>query len=112
MYVVFFYILKSCLLRSTIDFYAAINFGSTGAISAAFLARDNGYWSAYLVPTCIFVLVPFVLLAGKKNYIMTPPRGSILLEVGGRLLVYLYAITINSSDYACHWLRNGPSLVN
>lgn len=61
-------------------FYAAINFGSTGAISAAFLARDNGYWSAYLVPTCIFVLVPFVLLAGKKNYIMTPPRGSILLE--------------------------------
>jgi POT family proton-dependent oligopeptide transporter len=61
-------------------FYAAINFGSCGAISASFLARDHGYWAAYLVPTCIFCLVPFVLLAGKKQYVKTPPRGSILLE--------------------------------
>jgi POT family proton-dependent oligopeptide transporter len=61
-------------------FYAAINFGSCGAISASFLARDNGYWAAFLVPTCIFVLVPFVLLAGKKYYVLTPPRGSVLIE--------------------------------
>ncbi|KAF9008064.1 peptide transporter PTR2B [Cyathus striatus] len=61
-------------------FYAAINFGSCGAISASFLARDHGYWAAYLVPTCIFVMVPFVLLAGKHKYVKTPPRGSILLE--------------------------------
>ncbi|TEB20887.1 peptide transporter PTR2B [Coprinellus micaceus] len=61
-------------------FYAAINFGSTGAISASFLARDHGYWVAYLVPTLIFVLVPLVLMAGKNIYVVTPPRGSILLE--------------------------------
>ncbi|PFH45167.1 hypothetical protein AMATHDRAFT_71950 [Amanita thiersii Skay4041] len=61
-------------------FYAAINFGSCGAISAAFLARDHGFWSAYLVPTCIFALVPVVLVIGRKNYVVTPPRGSILLE--------------------------------
>ncbi|KAF9463711.1 peptide transporter PTR2B [Collybia nuda] len=61
-------------------FYAAINFGSCGAISASFLARDNGYWVAFLVPTCIFVLVPLVLIVGRKNYVVTPPRGSILLE--------------------------------
>jgi len=61
-------------------FYAAINFGSCGAISASFLARDNGYWVAFLVPTCLFVLVPIVLLAGKGKYVVTPPRGSILLE--------------------------------
>jgi proton-dependent oligopeptide transporter, POT family len=63
-------------------FYAAINFGSCGAISASFLARDHGYWVAWLVPTLIFCLVPLVLLAGKKIYVMTPPRGSVLLEVG------------------------------
>jgi POT family proton-dependent oligopeptide transporter len=68
-------------LTYTVGFYAAINFGSTGAISASFLARDNGYWAAFLVPTGIFVLVPFVLLIGKKNYVVTPPRGSVLLEV-------------------------------
>ncbi|RXW20960.1 hypothetical protein EST38_g4894 [Candolleomyces aberdarensis] len=61
-------------------FYAAINFGASGAISAAFLARDHGYWVAYLVPTLIFVLVPGVLLVGRKYYVVTPPRGSILLE--------------------------------
>ena len=61
-------------------FYAAINLGSCGAISASFLSRDHGYWSAFLVPTCIFVMVPIVLLLGKNTYVKTPPRGSVLLE--------------------------------
>lgn len=61
-------------------FYLFINLGSCGAISASFLARDNGYWTAFLVPTCIFVFVPITLLAAKKFYVITPPRGSILLE--------------------------------
>ncbi|KAJ8516687.1 hypothetical protein ONZ45_g6045 [Pleurotus djamor] len=61
-------------------FYAAINLGACGAISASFLARDHGYWKAFLVPTAIFALVPGVLLLGKKKYVKTPPRGSVLLE--------------------------------
>ncbi|KAJ6458337.1 peptide transporter PTR2B [Mycena vitilis] len=61
-------------------FYMAINFGSTGAISASFLARDNGYWVAFLVPTCIFACVPVVLWACRNSYVKTPPRGSIILE--------------------------------
>lgn len=73
----------SCLELSSYDigFYAGINFGSCGAISASFLARDHGYWAAYLVPTGIFCLVPVVLILGRKNYVMTPPRGSVILEV-------------------------------
>ena len=63
-------------------FYAAVNVGAVCSISAAFLARDQGYWAAYLVPTCVFLLVPGVLIIGKKHYVITPPRGSILLEVG------------------------------
>lgn len=62
-------------------FYAAINLGATAAISASFLARDQGYWVAFLVPTLIFVLIPIVLVFGKKLYARTPPRGSVLLEV-------------------------------
>ncbi|KAI5834215.1 PTR2-domain-containing protein [Schizophyllum commune Tattone D] len=61
-------------------FYASINWGSAGAISASFLARDHGFWTAFLVPTCILCLVPVVLAAGRKTYVVTPPRGSILLE--------------------------------
>lgn len=63
-------------------FYAAINIGSACSISGTFLARDQGYWAAFLVPTCVFILVPGVLIIGKKHYVITPPRGSILIEVG------------------------------
>ncbi|EKM79735.1 hypothetical protein AGABI1DRAFT_113048 [Agaricus bisporus var. burnettii JB137-S8] len=71
----------SLTIQSTyLWFYAGINFGSCGAISASFLARDHGYWAAYLVPTGIFCLVPVVLILGRKNYVMTPPRGSVILE--------------------------------
>ncbi|KAJ7106533.1 peptide transporter PTR2B [Mycena epipterygia] len=61
-------------------FYMAINFGSTAAISASFLARDNGFWVAFLVPTCIFALVPIVLYFCRNSFVKTPPRGSIILE--------------------------------
>lgn len=74
-------VLLSLTYRDTIGFYAAINLGAAGSISAAFLARDNGYWAAYLVPTAIFVLVPVVLVFGRKQYVVTVPRGSILVEV-------------------------------
>ncbi|KAF7335688.1 Peptide/h+ symporter protein [Mycena venus] len=72
--------IQSIYLFSLSDFYMAINFGSTGAISASFLARDNGYWVAFLVPTCIFATVPIVLYLCRNHYVKTPPRGSILLE--------------------------------
>ena len=62
-------------------FYAAINLGSTAAISASFIARDHGYWVAFLVPTIVFAIAPVILLIGKKYYVKTPPRGSIILEV-------------------------------
>ncbi|KAJ7201874.1 peptide/h+ symporter protein [Mycena pura] len=61
-------------------FYMAVNLGSTAAISASFLARDSGFWVAYLVPTCVFAVVPAVLYVCRKYYVVTPPRGSILLE--------------------------------
>ena len=76
------------LIRLNEGFYASINLGATGAISASFLARDHGFWIAWLVPTGIFLIVPFVLWAGKKHYVVTPPRGSILLEVNIKVIFY------------------------
>jgi proton-dependent oligopeptide transporter, POT family len=34
--------------------------------------------STDLLPTCVFLLCPFVLWAGNKRYIKTPPTGSVL----------------------------------
>ena len=62
-------------------FYASINLGATAAISASFIARDHGYWIAFLVPTIVFAITPIVLFLGKGLYVKTPPRGSIILEV-------------------------------
>jgi proton-dependent oligopeptide transporter, POT family len=62
-------------------FYAATNVGVAGAISGSFIARDQGYWAAFLVPTCLFVIVLPVIVLGRKKYVVTPPRGSIIIEV-------------------------------
>ena len=67
--------------RIYLYFYASINLGSTAAISASFIARDHGYWVAFLIPTITFAIVPLVIVFGNKYYVKTPPRGSIILEV-------------------------------
>ncbi|KAJ7081198.1 peptide/h+ symporter protein [Mycena belliarum] len=82
-------------------FYMAINLGSTAAISAAFLARDRGYWVAYLVPTCVFAAVPVVLYACRGVYVKTPPRGSIILET----------FRVVGMCVAAQWARNPVAFV-
>ena len=62
-------------------FYAATGLGSTAAISASFLAREQGYWIAFLVSTIVSAIVPIVLVFGSKFYVKAPPRRSIILEV-------------------------------
>lgn len=76
-------------------FYAAINFGAAGSVSAAFLARDHGYWSAFLVPTVIFALVPVVLAMGRNKYVLTPPDGSILPDT--------FRVIRTAMAPACSW---------
>jgi len=56
---------------------------STLALLAAFLPfieRDVGYWLAYLVPTIVYGLVPIVLYIGRKRYVRTPPKGSVVVD--------------------------------
>lgn len=37
-----------------------------------------GFWLAFLLPTCIFLLCPIVLFIGRNRYVKTPPTGSVL----------------------------------
>ncbi|TFK95693.1 peptide transporter PTR2B [Pterulicium gracile] len=87
-------------------FYAAINLGAAGAISASFLARDNGYWAAFLVPTAIFCVVPVVLAVGKKKYVVTPPRGSILLETLRVLRMAMAPAWSLNPAYTCRVIKS------
>ncbi|KAF2760063.1 putative MFS peptide transporter [Pseudovirgaria hyperparasitica] len=70
-------------------FYLCINLGSLSPIITTNLEKHVGFWSAYLVPLKLFVLGFFVLISGKKHYVVRPPRGSIIIDCFHALLIAL-----------------------
>ncbi|CAO3632264.1 unnamed protein product [Cunninghamella echinulata] len=79
-------------------FYWSINVGSLSAIATTTMEKNIGFWSAYLLPTCMFVPGIIVVLAGRNHYISAPPRGSIFVETGK--LLY-YSTKVNGGLDAC-----------
>jgi POT family proton-dependent oligopeptide transporter len=59
-------------------FYLFINVGSLiGQIGMVYAEKYVGFWLSYLLPTIVFLICPFVLIAGKKRYVLIPPSGSV-----------------------------------
>lgn len=59
-------------------FYLCINVGSLSAIATTELELHVGFWSAYLLPFLMFIVGFGTLIAGKRKYIVRPPKGSII----------------------------------
>ncbi|KAI9753981.1 MAG: hypothetical protein M4579_004911 [Chaenotheca gracillima] len=59
-------------------FYLCINVGSLSAIATTEMELHIGFWSAYLLPLCMFLIGFVVLILGRKNYVVRPPRGSVI----------------------------------
>ena len=59
-------------------FYLSINIGSLSSIATTELELNIGFWSAYLLPLVIFILGFFILVAGRKRYVVRPPKGSVI----------------------------------
>ncbi|KMU85262.1 peptide transporter PTR2-A [Coccidioides immitis H538.4] len=59
-------------------FYACINIGSLSLLATPYMERDIGFWSAYLLCLCIFVVGTCILVLGRKFYVVRPPTGSII----------------------------------
>lgn len=59
-------------------FYMCINTGSLSAIATTELELHVGFWAAYLLPACMFVVAFTILIFGKKLYVVRPPKGSII----------------------------------
>jgi dipeptide/tripeptide permease len=59
-------------------FYLCINIGSLSGIITTSMEHKTGFWSAYLLALCFFVLGVVVLILGRKMYIVKPPRGSVI----------------------------------
>ncbi|KAI9893342.1 MAG: peptide transporter ptr2 [Vezdaea aestivalis] len=59
-------------------FYLCINIGSLSAIATTELELHVGFWAAYLLPMCMFIIGFFVLIVGKNKYVSRPPQGSVM----------------------------------
>ncbi|KAI9820420.1 MAG: peptide transporter ptr2 [Thelocarpon impressellum] len=61
-------------------FYLCINVGSLSSIATTELELHIGFWSAYLLPMLMFFVGFGVLVAGRKKYVVRPPKGSVIIH--------------------------------
>jgi POT family proton-dependent oligopeptide transporter len=61
-------------------FYWCINIGCLALLPTPYMERDIGFWSAFLLCTCVFLVGTVVLVLGKKVYVVRPPQGSIITD--------------------------------
>lgn len=59
-------------------FYWCINVGSLSLIATPYMERDIGFWSAYLMCLCMFLVGTAVLILARKFYVIRPPQGSVI----------------------------------
>jgi POT family proton-dependent oligopeptide transporter len=61
-------------------FYFCINVGSLSLLPTPYMERDIGFWSAYLLCLCVFMVGTLTLVLGRKVYIVRPPQGSVITD--------------------------------
>jgi POT family proton-dependent oligopeptide transporter len=61
-------------------FYLCINLGSLSSIATTNLELHVGFWSAYLLPFLVFLIGFAVIVLGRSQYVMRPPRGSVIVH--------------------------------
>jgi proton-dependent oligopeptide transporter, POT family len=61
-------------------FYLCINIGSLSSIATTEMELHIGFWAAYLLPLCMFIVGFIAIVVGKKFYVQRPPRGSVIFH--------------------------------
>ena len=61
-------------------FYLCINMGCISPIATTEMEQSMGFWTAYLLCLCVFILAIAVLIAGKDYYVVHPPKGSAIIN--------------------------------
>ncbi|PQE07853.1 MFS peptide transporter Ptr2 protein [Rutstroemia sp. NJR-2017a WRK4] len=59
-------------------FYCCINIGALSLLATPYMERDIGFWSAFLLCLCMFVVGLSVLILGKNHYVVRPPQGTVI----------------------------------
>lgn len=71
-------------------FYFCINVGSLSSIATTEMELHIGFWSAYLLPMCMFLVGFVVLIVGKRYYVVRPPKGSIIVHAFKAMFIGLF----------------------
>jgi proton-dependent oligopeptide transporter, POT family len=96
--------------RLFLYFYFAINIGAlVGQISMVYTEKYVGFWLAFLLPTVLFLISPFVLWSNKKKYHLTPPTGSVL---GKFVKMFLHTTKKSGWFKKMNWDHARPSLLS
>ncbi|KAF7946917.1 uncharacterized protein EAE97_004166 [Botrytis byssoidea] len=77
--------------RIYLIFYWCINIGSLSLLATPYMERDVGFWSAYLMCLCVFMVGFVTLLVGRKRYIVRPPKGTVITDafkIIGQMIKY------------------------
>ena len=56
--------------------YGLVNVGAFSAIATTFGEKKVGFWVAFLVPTIIYLPIPFLLIIFRNRFTRAPPNGS------------------------------------
>jgi POT family proton-dependent oligopeptide transporter len=61
-------------------FYGCINVGSLSLLATPYMERDIGFWSAFLLCLCMFLVGAGALVLGRNYYVVRPPQGQIITD--------------------------------
>lgn len=61
-------------------FYLMINIGSLSVIATTEMEKHIGFWSAFLLPLCFFVIAIVALVLGKNQYVKVPVLEKIIAK--------------------------------
>lgn len=61
-------------------FYLMINIGSMSVIATTELEAHVGFWAAYLLPLCFFVIALVALFLGKNMYVKVPVSDKVIAK--------------------------------
>ncbi|KAI9643881.1 peptide transporter ptr2 [Ciborinia camelliae] len=77
--------------RIYLIFYWCINIGALSLLATPYMEKNIGFWSAFLLCLCVFLIGFSILLLGKKLYVVRPPNGTIITDafkVMGTMIKY------------------------
>jgi POT family proton-dependent oligopeptide transporter len=92
-------------------FYGCINVGSLSLIATPYMEKYIGFWSAYLLCLCMFMVGTLVVILGRKFYVVRPPQGSIITDAFRALFIMIKNRDMDAPKPSWQTERHGASAV-